>query len=341
MDKNKIIGYGELMLRLTPLEDETLIEQSEGLKMGFAGAEANILIDLALLGHQASFVSAFPKNPIGRAAEQFLQKHGVGTRSITWDQNRLGTYFIEHGTSFRATRVTYDRADSSLSKTVFRAAEWEKAFSGATYFILTGITPALSEICQKNIEMALEVAKKKNVKIVFDMNFRRSLWSSADALKIYESILSKVDIVFGNLGAVTDVFGMDSSPLNDFEALQQATEHAATQLNNKGDFEYLAMTMRFQKSATNNILGGMIMQGDKSYFSRAIPTEIVDRLGGGDAFAAAALHGIIHNWSANASVDFATTAFAVTQTLKGDINYITEEEMLDMASGNLQGHVKR
>ena len=97
--RNKIVGYGELLLRLTPIEHGSLVEQSEALKMGFAGAEANIVADLALLGHQTSFITAFPENPIGRKAAQFLQAYNVNTDAVIWNKGRLGSYYIEHGSS--------------------------------------------------------------------------------------------------------------------------------------------------------------------------------------------------------------------------------------------------
>lgn len=341
MPKDKIVGYGELMLRLSPLEHGSLLEQSDKLKMGFAGAEANILADLSLLGHPTSFVSSFPENPIGRSADLFLKRLGINTESIFWDAGRLGTYYIEHGTSIRATRVTYDRKHSLVTTTIFSTADWETIFAGASLFVLTGITPALSRICKKNIETALDLAREKGIKVAFDLNYRRTLWSAQEARESFENILPKVDILFGNIGAAADVFGFAIPSIHNYEDLKVASELAAKALNSLGDFEYLAMTLRLQQSASNNILGGMIMQGDTYLFSHAITCEIVDRLGGGDAFAAGVLHGIIHEWPLEKTVNFASAAFAGTQTLEGDINYMTEQELLELASGNLSGFVKR
>jgi 2-dehydro-3-deoxygluconokinase len=341
MTNKKIVGYGELMLRLSPLEHGTLMEQTNNLKMGFAGAEANILADMALLGHSTVFVSAFPQNPVGRAALLFLQRFGINTQSIFWNQERLGTYFIEHGTSVRATRVTYDRKQSSVSTTVISKVGWETILDGASYFVLTGITPALSKICRYNIETALEIAEKKKVKIAFDLNYRRTLWSTHEARESFETILQKVDILFANIGAAADVFDIAPPPIKSYVDLKHATEQAAHQLNKLGQFEYLAMTLRLQQSANNNMLGGMILKEEESLFSRPISTEIIDRLGGGDAFAAALLHGLIRKWPLDKTINFAGAAFAATQTITGDINYLTEQELLAMASGDLQGFVKR
>lgn len=337
----KIVGYGELLLRLTPYEYGTLIEQSDSFKTGFAGAEANILADLALLGHRTAFLTAFPKNPIGRTANLFLQRFGIETSSIIWNGHRMGMYYVEHGTSIRGTRVTYDRKKSAMAKTKITTKQWESVFQEADYFILTGITPALSKICRDNIETALAIAEAHSVKIVFDLNFRRTLWTTKKAKSVLTKILKQVAILFANIGSADDVFGIKTDEKKDFNALKLATQQAVKGLEDFGDFESVGMTLRLQESANQNHLGGMLKKEGQHYFSPPIPTEIVDRLGGGDAFAAAMLHGLIKNWSAKKVVNFATAAFSATQTIKGDINYMTEEELLSIAEGNIRGFVKR
>ncbi len=335
-----IIGYGELLLRLSPIEHGHLIEQTAALKMEFAGAEANILADLAVLGHDTSFITAFPNNPIGRSANHFLQKFGMHTDHIIWDEGRVGAYYIEHGTSIRGTRVTYDRANASICNNPINAKQWSTIFEHAVYFILTGITPALSQICRDNIKTALPIAKEKGVKVVFDLNYRRTLWSTAAARTSFESILPFVDILIGNTGSAADVFGIKTDQFTDYSSLEKASQQAAEQLENLGEFEWIGMTLRLQKSADKQLLGGMIKQ--KTYcFSEPIDVKVVDRLGGGDAFAAAMLHGIIKAWPLKKIVNFGTAAFGATQTLQGDINYLTEEALLSIASGHLTGYVKR
>ncbi len=341
MKPQKFVGYGELLLRLTPFEQGSLIEQSDNLKMGFAGAEANIIADLALMGHATDFVTAFPQNPLGRSAAYFLQRLGVNTQRVVWDNGRLGTYYIEHGTSIRSTRVTYDRANSSVTQTVIPQKAWEDIFSEASHFILTGVTPALSQICRDNIQTALTVAKTQGVKIVFDLNYRRTLWTVAEARPSFECILPFVDILVANTGSAFDVFDIKTSAVHDFASLETATKEAADALGKLGNFECVAMTIRYQLSANQNILGGLIQKDGKDYFSRPLPTEIVDRLGGGDAFAAAMLHGFVKNWEPETIVNFGTAAFAGTQTIQGDINFLTEDELQSIASGNIQGFVKR
>ncbi len=339
--KNKITAYGELLMRLTPAQHGNLIEQSDALEMSFAGAEANILADLSLLGHRTGFVTALPQNPLGRKAEQFLRGFGIDTDAVVWDGGRLGTYYIEHGFSIRGTRVTYDRKDSSVSNAKLSENNWETILDKTAFFVLTGVTPALSQTCRDNVDLALRIAKDKGIKVLFDLNYRRSLWTKQEARSAFEIILPYVDVLLGNVGSAYDVFDIQTPPIEDYPSLKIATQMATDALERLGDFEWMAMTMRLQSDANNNVLGGMVKKAGQHHFSRALQTRIVDRLGGGDAFAAAILHGILKDWKAGAIVDLAAAAFAVTQTLQGDINYLTEQELLDMASGNVRGHVRR
>lgn len=336
-----ILGYGELLLRLTPAEHGSLIEQSGAMQMGFAGAEANIIADLSLLGHNTQFITALPQNPIGRKANFFLQNFGINTHPIIWDKGRVGAYYIEHGSSIRGTRVTYDRANSSICNTVISDKTWSTIFKNVNHFILTGITPALSKICRDNINTALSLAKEMNVKVVFDLNYRRTLWSTKEARQSFESILPFVDILIANTGSAFDVFGIKTNLVKDYASLEMATQQAAAALSNLGQFEWMGMTLRLQKNASDNVLGGMLKRGKDYHFSEPLSIEVVDRLGGGDAFSAAMLHGIIKDWSGKEIVNFATAAFAATQTLQGDINYLTEEELQSIAAGNVKGYVKR
>ena len=339
--KQTIVGYGEVMLRLTPNDHGSLIEQSDVLKMAFAGAEANILCNLACLGHTTQFVSSFPKNPIGRSANQFLHSIGVGTNFMNWDEGRMGTYFIEHGTSIRSTRVTYDRTNSSVSKLVIAQEVWGKVLSNASYLVLTGITPALSAICKKNIETALVVAKKEKVKVVFDLNYRRTLWPKEEAKNSFVNFLPYVDLLFANIGSAYDVFNIPIKEINGFTDLEDASIASAKALYEFGDFDMIGMTIRQQNSAQKHLLGGLVTNGTANYLSSKLSCEVVDRLGGGDAFVTGVLHGLIRGWNYEKMINFATAAFATTQTLKGDINYMTEEELLAISSGDTLGFIKR
>lgn len=339
--RNRVAGFGELLLRLSPQGHEDLIVQSNALEMSFAGAEANMLADLSHWGHPTQFITALPDNPLGKKAIMFLQQNGVGTKNIKVDEGRMGTYFIEHGTAIRGTQVTYDRKNSSITMWDLSEKEWKDFLKNTSYFVITGITPALSASCQKSLIKGLEIAKRVNCKVVFDLNFRRSLWDAKSAKKSFSKILPFVNILLGNIGSINDVFEANIKTKNDFEALNRGTKNAIEFASHLGNFETIAMTVRQQINATENILGGMIKEGNNVLTSHAVPTTIKDRLGGGDAFGAGILHGKLLGWELEKTLDFATVSFAITQTLKGDINYFSEKEILSVGDGNFKGQVKR
>ena len=336
-----ISGFGELLLRLSPQVHEDLIVQSNGLEMGFAGAEANILANLSHWGKATQLITALPENPLGKKALMFLNQNGVDTQNIYMDNGRMGTYYIEHGTAIRGTKVTYDRKDSSFAKWNLSEKDWGKFLENSSHFVVTGITPAVSENSQKSLLKGLKMAQKTNCRVIFDLNFRRSLWRAANARKSFSEILPYVTILIGNIGSVNDVFDAQIKTQNDFDSLTEATKKAIDFISQSGNFETIAMTIRQQINAADNILGGMVKQEGKMWSSLSIPTTIKDRLGGGDAFAAGILFGKLSNWEMQKTINFATAALATTQTLKGDINYLNIKEILSIGEGNHKGHVKR
>jgi 2-dehydro-3-deoxygluconokinase len=253
----------------------------------------------------------------------------------------MGTYFIEHGTAIRGTQVTYDRKNSSITLWDLSEKEWKDFLKNTSYFVVTGITPALSASCQKSLLKGLEIAQRLDCKVVFDLNFRRSLWDAESAKKSFSDILPFVNILLGNIGSINDVFQANIKIENDYLALKNATKKAIDFAYDLGNFETIAMTVRQQINATENVLGGMIKEGQNVLTSLAIPTTIKDRLGGGDAFGAGILHGKLLDWELQKTLDFATASFAITQTLKGDINYLSEKEIRSVGEGNFKGHVKR
>ena len=336
-----VVGYGELMMRYTPYHRGNLIEQSDALKISFAGAESNILANLSLFGHSTVFLSSLPNDPLGRSAKYYLNKHGIDTRYVKWKQGRLGNYFVEHGNSIRGTRVTYDRSNSSFSNSRVSEKDWNNVLKNTDFLVLTGITAALSKLCRQNIFVGLEVAKELDVNVVFDLNYRRKLFTKNEARNTFEKILPYVNILVANIGSARDVYEIEFEPIQDIESLKLATIESANKLADLGNFDSIAMTMRNQNNANNNDLGGVITEGNKYYLSDFVNIDVIDRLGGGDAFVSGMLHGLVNKWEKQKIVSFATAAFALTQTIEGDVNYFTEKELLDISKGKVFGHVKR
>ena len=330
-----------MLLRLTPLSHGGLIDQSSSLNMSFAGAESNIISSLSNLGHHTTMITSLPNNSLGKSACRFLKSFGVNTDYIKFKDGRIGSYYIEHGASIRGGKVIYDRLDSCFSSENIAESIWVKAFKDSDFYVLTGITPALSKECQKNILKSIKIAKSNNVKIIFDLNYRRNLWSGKEALKFFSKIINDVDILIANIGSVSDVFGFEYKSSNDFKELELITKSACEFISNKYSFDMIGMTIRNQIHATHNQLGGVIRVNEKYYYGRSYDLEIIDRLGGGDAFVSGLLHGLINNYKNDQIINFANACFALTQTIKGDVNYFEENDIIDFSSKNYSGYIKR
>ena len=171
----KIVTMGEIMLRLSTPNNEKFIQADE-FDINYGGGEANVAVSLANYGHEADFVSALPKNPIGDAAIATLRKYNVGTKHISRSGERVGIYFLETGSAMRASNVVYDRAHSSISTAKVDEFDFDEIFKDADWFHFTGITPAVSDSAAERTEAALKAAKKAGVTVSVDLNFRKKLW---------------------------------------------------------------------------------------------------------------------------------------------------------------------
>ncbi len=330
--------FGEIMLRLTPDEHAGKINSAQNFGVHFAGSESNVASSLAILKNQVQFVTKLPENAIGDGAIRSLQSFGISTGNIARGGNRMGTYFIEIGSSIRPSSVVYDRAHSAISEITTGELDWETILKNQKWLFISGITPALSKSCAEETIRVAEVARKMGVKVSFDMNFRRTLWNDKkDARIIFDDILEHTDLLFGNTGVLKDVYDMDASGTNATDKTINAMERAKDMFDLKG----LAFTVREHHSASSNKLSGAsVFEGDTA-ISSSYNVEILDRFGTGDAFAAGFLHGLGQEWDLDKTVGFATAAFALKHTIRGDQHTSTEEEILSIFKGNITGHVIR
>ncbi|MDO6602863.1 sugar kinase [Arenibacter palladensis] len=332
------ITFGETMLRLTPGNHATKIRSSQHYQASFAGSESNVASSLGVLGNQVDHITKLPNNQLGEAAIASLQSYGISTKYIVRGGKRIGTYFIEVGSSIRPSSVIYDRSNSSISEIGTNEFYWEEILENKKWIFLSGITPVLSKQCTEETIKAAEVAKQKGVKVAFDMNYRRSLWNDpADARKIFDQILEHTDLLFGNYGVLKDVY--DLTIVGDSEL--DRTIEASTIASEKFGIKRLAFTVRKHISASQNKVSAIYLANSKHHISKPIDVHITDRFGTGDAFAAATLHGINCDWNDKRIVDFATAAFALKHTIQGDQHISSEKEILSIMEGNTGGHVLR
>jgi len=333
----KIITFGELLLRLSTRIGERTVQANE-LTMHYGGAEANVAISLSNFGHDVRFVSKIPNNPLGHAAERHLRMYGVDTSHLLRGGERLGTYYLETGVGERSAQVTYDRKYSSISELTIDEIDFDEIFQGAKLFHVSGITPALSPALQALTLRALQQAKDCGVMTSFDFNYRSKLWSQKEAADAITPLLPYVDICScGELDAI-HLLGIEEAAgsLDKEQKLQYYYDKIQEMYPG---ITYMSSTFRQVISASANTLQGNLYTNGVLYHSKVHHIEpIVDRVGGGDAFAAGILHGIIEGQTPEKTVSFATAASALKHTVHGDCNVFSVEEVegfIDNGSGRI------
>lgn len=330
----KIVTFGEIMLRLTPPGKERLVA-SDAFEACYGGAEANVALSLAILGADALFVTTLPHNPLGEAARNHLRRYGVKTDKILFGGNRLGVYYLEQGIDQRPSRVVYDRKGSSFAEADPDGYDWESLLAGADYFHLSGITPALSKACFAATLSALKAAKKQGVTVSFDPNYRAALWSVEDAAKAMDEILPYVDILMINENQAAELFALAVDPCDEgYQTLAKA-------LYDRYALKVVALTERRTFSANVNSIAAKLYDGKEFVSSPTYKMDILDRVGGGDAFAAGLLYALASNMPAQKTVEFAAAASCLAHSIKGDASLATKDEILSLANGNMNGRTKR
>ncbi len=342
MTQKKIVTFGEIMLRLAPYNYER-ISQAEKFQATYGGGEANVAVSLAHFGHDVAFVTRLPENPVGQAALNALRKFGVNTKYIDRGGDRVGIYFLEHGASIRPSKVTYDRAGSSVSQIEPGMFKWDEIFSGVNWFHITGITPALSKSCASVSLEAVKAAKKHNVMVSCDLNYRKKLWTRDEAKQTMSELVQYVDVIIANEEDAADVFGIEASS-TDVTSGKLSEDHyksVARQVMDISAAKMVAITLRESISASDNGWSAMLYDGDEFYQSKKYKIHLVDRVGGGDSFGAGLIHGLVQGWDKQKSLEYAVAASGMKQTIPGDMNLVTESEVLGVAGGDTSGRVQR
>ena len=341
----KIVTLGEIMLRLSTPGNERFL-QAESFDAVYGGGEANVAVSLANFGHDAEFVTKVPQNPIGDAAVAALRKMNVKTDNIARGGDRLGIYFLETGSAMRPSLVIYDRANSAISKATKEDFDFDKIFEGCDWFHFTGITPAISDDAALLCEEALKAAKKKDIKVSCDLNFRKKLWSSEKAQRIMSNLMQYVDICIGNEEDAEKVLGFkpDGTDVTGGSLNLDGYKNIFEKMVQKYNFEYVISSLRVSHSASDNGWSACIYNRDTKefYHSREYRiSPIVDRVGGGDSFAAGVICGLLDGKDFRAALEFGVAASALKHTIPGDMNIVTRAEVDNLCKGDGSGRVQR
>lgn len=339
----KIVTMGEIMLRLsTP--GFTRFVQADSFDVCYGGGEANVALSLANYGHEAYFVSKVPANEIGQSAVNSLREFGVHTEHIVRGGERLGIYYLETGASMRPSKVIYDRAHSAIAEAEPSDFDFDAIFERKDWFHFTGITPAISEKGEKLTRLACEAAKRNGLTISCDLNFRKKLWSSEKAISVMTSLMPYVDVLIGNEEDCEKCLGFkaEKTDVTKGELNLGGYQDVFTKLKEKFGFRYMATSLRESYSASDNGWSALIYDGKDFYHSRQYDIRLVDRVGGGDSFSAGLIHGLIaYSGDEKKALEFAVAASALKQTIPGDANHVSREEVETLMNGDASGRVQR
>jgi 2-dehydro-3-deoxygluconokinase len=309
----RFICFGEILIRLSAPGRELLL-QTPQLATHVGGAEVNVAVSLARFGHDAHMLSFVPDNALGRAALGELRRHGVSTDGVETAQGRMGLYFLTPGAGQRAADIVYDRTHSAFVSPRSQAIDWRNALAGADWLHISGVTPALNAAASDATLKAMQAARAAGVKVSFDANFRAKLWEARgdDPRPTLNALFAEADLLFADARDIGLATGQRA--INIEEAAQLAFARYP-------NLHRLAATERKIVSADHHELGAVMITraGATRSAARSI-TGIVDRIGGGDAFAAGVLHGLASGDSDQHALDFAVAAAALKHYIPGDFN---------------------
>ena len=340
----KVVTFGEIMLRLSPPGLERFF-QSPSLSATFGGGEANVAVSLAQFGLDSHYVTALPAHAIGDAAVKALRAESVRTDHIVRSGNRVGIYFAEAGASQRASTIVYDRAHSSISEMKPDAVDWDAVMADADWFHVTGITPALGASGADATRRAMAAARAAEVTVSVDLNYRKKLWTETQARDVMRPMMRDVDVIIANEEDLQAVLGVHvegtdvTSGRLDVDGFRKAAERVTR------DFgpTRVAITLRESVSASDNGWSAILWDAPTKtmHQSQRYEVRLVDRIGGGDSFAAGLIYGLVTGRAPDAALRFAVAASALKQTIPGDFNRVSVEEVDRLAQGDASGRVQR
>lgn len=338
----KVVTMGEIMLRLSTNGNSRFV-QSNNFDVVYGGGEANVAVSLANYGHDAYFVSKLPTHEIGQCAVNSLRQLGVNTTFIARGGERVGIYFLETGASMRPSKVIYDRAHSAISEATVEDFDFDAIFEGAEWFHWTGITPALGKKAQQVIEQALICAKKHNVTVSVDLNYRKKLWTSAEAQKCMTNLMKYVDVCIGNEEDAEKCLGFKpgKTDVTSGDLELEGYKDIFAKMKEKFGFKYIATSLRESHSASDNGWSALAYDGQEFYRSKKYEIRIVDRVGGGDSFSGGFIHGLLKYGDYKKALEFAVAASALKHTIPGDFNLVSESEVETLMNGDASGRVQR
>ena len=320
-----LVSFGEIMMRLDCPPGQRF-QRNETFKRFFGGAESNASVLLSQLGISTRYVTALPANDLGQAVVYALRSFGVDTSFIHRSGDRVGIYFTEHGNNIRASRVIYDRKNSSFAALHAGTINWQQVFDGADYFYWSGISASLTQNAADVCSEAIAIAKSKGLKIAADMNYRRTLWDyGKHPSEVMPELLSHCEIITGDIDTIDVYFGIKEGK----DSNEDKFRFCASELKKKlPAMKVFTMSFRGTDQYNQSTYSGALMMGDEFFFSPvySLP-HIVDRIGSGDAFQGGLLYGLINKLSGQDIINFAIASGALKHSMEGDFAILSKPEI--------------
>ena len=341
----KILTFGEIMLRLsTP--DYSTINQTQSFLVNYGGGEANVAVALAHMGHKTYFMSKLPPNQLGDGAITHLKSHGVDTTYVVRGSTTIGIYFLETGFGGRPSKVIYNRKHSAITRISEDEFDWDEIFSSATWFHLSGITLALGERVRKVALRAVKEAKKHNVPVSFDFNYRSKLWTVEEARPVFKQFMNYVNIVFASFYDANTILEIPLDKGLEDKTLSEKRRNVFPKMIKKYKLDYIFGTDRVVYTATDNSLAGYYfwLKGEELSWDLTEPIRfnIYDRIGGGDAFASGVIHGLLKDYHNPAyAVRYGLNTSVLKHTIYGDASTMSCEDIETFMAANGSAEVVR
>lgn len=347
----KVVTFGEVMMRLTTKGFQRFAQAGEYMAT-FGGSEANVAVSLANFGIPTEFVTRLPDNALGHACVASLRTLGLGTEGIVYGGHRMGLYFLEQGAAFRNSNVVYDRADSAFATLRPGMIDWETVFQDAGWFHWSGIAAALSREGAEACREALEVAHRMGLTISCDLNYRKKLWNyGSTASEVMMPLVQYSDVLFGAEPEYKEIMGIqpvgfkaatmtDTSFVTDLPRFEAFTKEVAKQVPR---CKHVFLELRHSLTSNHNLLAAVLLSDGVFHHTGIYDiTHEVDRVGAGDAFVGGLIYGLLaYPGDAQCALDFALAASALKNTVYGDFNLVTVDEVESLMQGNTSGRVSR
>jgi 2-dehydro-3-deoxygluconokinase len=335
-ETKKIITFGEVLMRLSPSDNRKLLQATQ-MDFFFGGTEMNVGASLANMGVEVQHVTNISNDIVGDAALATLRKYGIGISAVKKVNFPLGLYFLEVGSSLRSSQVSHNRLHSSFANISPEQVDWQKVLFDAEFLHWSGISPGVSEGAYQTLKAGLELAQKRGITVTVDLAYRSNLWNyGRSSREVLEDLVSLSTIFIGGVNEINELLDANfSSDKEGFIAGSRALMEKFPKIKKVFDKVRTSLNASWQK------IYGQCWNGEKYLETTELEiTNVIDRIGTGDAFAAGVIYGLKH-FSDEEALHFANAACALKHTHMGDVNLVGVEEVLEVAKGKTDGRINR